>query len=127
MKTKTKGIIFFALVAGIMLASGITIAIPGKEIDDADIAESVEDVEGDTIVSLDIGQVILTMKNYSIVAQMKMQNQMILLENTRYQQNALNLSQSQRNLMVQFGLHKQTLVILQNLIQQRRHLLNIQI
>ena len=55
MKTKTKGIIFFALVAGIMLASGITIAIPGKEIDDADIAESVEDVEGDTIVSLDIG------------------------------------------------------------------------
>jgi len=54
-KTKTKGIIFFALVAGIMLASGITIAIPGKEIDDADIAESVEDVEGDTIVSLDIG------------------------------------------------------------------------
>ena len=55
MKTKTKGIIFFALVAGIMLASGITIAIPGKSFDDADIAESIEDVGGDTIASLDIG------------------------------------------------------------------------
>lgn len=30
MKTRKKGIIFFAVVAGIMLASGITIAIPGK-------------------------------------------------------------------------------------------------
>jgi virginiamycin B lyase len=29
-KTRKKGIIFFAVVAGIMLASGITIAIPGK-------------------------------------------------------------------------------------------------
>ena len=29
MKTRKKGIIFFALVAGIMLASGITIAVPG--------------------------------------------------------------------------------------------------
>ena len=29
MKTRTKGIIFFAFVGGIMLASGITIALPG--------------------------------------------------------------------------------------------------
>ena len=37
MKTRNKGIIFFALVAGIMLASGITIAIPGKEAEDNDL------------------------------------------------------------------------------------------
>lgn len=37
MKTRTKGIIFFAVVAGIMLASGITIAIPGKEAEDNDL------------------------------------------------------------------------------------------
>ena len=33
MKTRKKGIIFFAVVAGIMLASGITIAIPGATVD----------------------------------------------------------------------------------------------
>ena len=37
MKTRKKGIIFFALVAGIMLASGITIAIPGKSSEDNDL------------------------------------------------------------------------------------------
>ena len=37
MKTRNKGIIFFAVVAGIMLASGITIAIPGKEAEDNDL------------------------------------------------------------------------------------------
>ncbi len=39
MKTKTKGIIFFAVVAGIMLASGITIAIPGtpSQADDLEV------------------------------------------------------------------------------------------
>ena len=37
MKTRQKGIIFFAVVAGIMLASGITIAIPGKEAEDNDL------------------------------------------------------------------------------------------
>ena len=37
MKTRKKGIIFFAVVAGIMLASGITIAIPGKEAEDNDL------------------------------------------------------------------------------------------
>jgi len=36
-KTRNKGIIFFALVAGIMLASGITIAIPGKSSEDNDL------------------------------------------------------------------------------------------
>jgi len=36
-KTRQKGIIFFAVVAGIMLASGITIAIPGKEAEDNDL------------------------------------------------------------------------------------------
>ena len=37
MKTRNKGIIFFALVASIMLASGITIAIPGTEAEDIDL------------------------------------------------------------------------------------------
>ena len=37
MKTRKKGIIFFALVAGIMLASGITIAIPGTPSEDNDL------------------------------------------------------------------------------------------
>ena len=34
MKTRQKGIIFFAVVAGLMLVSGITIAIPGKSAED---------------------------------------------------------------------------------------------
>ena len=55
MKTRKKGIIFFALVAGIMLASGITIAIPGKSAEDTETVESIEDVGGDTIASLDVG------------------------------------------------------------------------
>ena len=37
MKTRKKGIIFFAVVAGIMLASGITIAIPGKSVENNDL------------------------------------------------------------------------------------------
>ena len=37
MKTRKKGIIFFAVVAGIMLASGITIAIPAPSADDNDL------------------------------------------------------------------------------------------
>ena len=108
-----------------MLASGITIAIPGKEIDDADIAESVEDVGGDAIVSLDIGS------GYS--------------DDEKLQHCSANENAKSNDFVREYKiptecvqplaittdpngtvwLHKQTLVILQNLIQQRRHLLNI--
>ena len=38
MKTRKKGILFFAVVAGIMLSSGVTIAInPGQWLDDSSL------------------------------------------------------------------------------------------
>jgi len=54
-KSRTKGIIFFAFVGGIMLTSGITIAIPSVFFEDTDTVESIDDAVGDTIASLDIG------------------------------------------------------------------------
>ena len=46
MKTRTKGIIFFAVVAGIMLASGITIAIPASFFENSDTTlDSLDDID----------------------------------------------------------------------------------
>ena len=50
MKTRTKGIIFFAVVAGIMLASGITIAIPSSFFERNDnTLDSSDDVDLDSL------------------------------------------------------------------------------
>ena len=50
MKTRTKGIIFFAFVGGIMLASGVTIAIPSSFFENSDIIlDSLEDIELDDL------------------------------------------------------------------------------
>ena len=55
MKSRTKGIIFFAFVGGIMLTSGITIAIPSVFFENTNTAENIEDVEVDIIDYSDIG------------------------------------------------------------------------
>jgi len=50
MKTRTKGIIFFAFVGGIMLASGVTIAIPSSFFENSDTTlDSLEDIELDDL------------------------------------------------------------------------------
>ena len=50
MKTRTKGIIFFAFVGGIMLASGVTIAIPSSFFENSDTAlDSLEDIDLDSL------------------------------------------------------------------------------
>ena len=48
MKTRQKGIIFFAVVAGLMLVSGITIAIPGKTAEDNNLEVFVAGEDGYT-------------------------------------------------------------------------------
>ncbi len=62
MKTRTKGILFFAVVAGIMLSSGITIAInPGQwfDVDDSSTIADITDEELDAFdldaLGLDLG------------------------------------------------------------------------
>ena len=104
MKTRQKGIIFFAVVAGIMLASGITIAIPGKEAEDNDLEVFVV---GDGYTDEERPQFCGTNDKAKSTD---------FVQNLRYPQRALNLLQSQLIPPVQFGLRKQTLVILQNLI-----------
>ena len=50
MKTRTKGIIFFAFVGGIMLASGVTIAIPSSFFENSNTTlDSLEDIELDDL------------------------------------------------------------------------------
>ena len=50
MKTRTKGIIFFAFVGGIMLASGVTIAIPSSFFENSDTTlDSLEDIDLDSL------------------------------------------------------------------------------
>jgi len=50
MKTRTKGIIFFAFVGGIMLASGVTIAIPSSFFENSDTTlDSLDDIELDSL------------------------------------------------------------------------------
>ena len=50
MKTRTKGIIFFAFVGGIMLASGITIAIPSSFFENNDtVLNSLDDIDLDSL------------------------------------------------------------------------------
>ena len=50
MKTRTKGIIFFAFVGGIMLASGVTIAIPSSFFENSDTAlDSLDDIDLDDL------------------------------------------------------------------------------
>ena len=62
MKTRQKGILFFAVVAGIMLSSGVTIAInPGQwfDVDDSSTIADITDEELDTFdldsLGLDLG------------------------------------------------------------------------
>ena len=50
MKTRTKGIIFFAFVGGIMLASGVTIAIPSSFFENSNTTlDSLEDIDLDDL------------------------------------------------------------------------------
>ena len=50
MKTRTKGIIFFAFVGGIMLASGVTIAIPSSFFENSDTTlDSLDDIDLDSL------------------------------------------------------------------------------
>ena len=62
MKTRQKGILFFAVVAGIMLSSGVTIAInPGQwfDVDDSSTIADITDEELDAFdldsLGLDLG------------------------------------------------------------------------
>ena len=50
MKTRTKGIIFFAFVGGIMLASGVTIAIPSSFFENSNTTlDSLDDIDLDDL------------------------------------------------------------------------------
>jgi len=74
-KTRKKGIIFFALVAGIMLSSGVTIAInPAQWFGDSTVnIDEITDEEFDAL-GLDLDIVMMRLCNF--VQQMNMQCQM---------------------------------------------------
>ena len=53
-KTRKKGILFFAVVAGIMLSSGVTIAVnPGQwfDVDDSSIIADITDEDVDAVLA----------------------------------------------------------------------------
>ena len=65
MKTRTKGIIFFAFVGGIMLASGVTIAIPASFFENSDT--TLDSLDG-TDPSILLLWTILVMNDYNFAA-----------------------------------------------------------
>ena len=75
MKTRKKGILFFAVVAGIMLSSGVTIAInPAQWFGDSTVNEDeLTDEEFDAL-GLELDIVVIRLCNF--VQQMNMQCQM---------------------------------------------------
>ena len=55
MKTRKKGILFFAIVAGIMLSSGVTIAInPGQWFGDSSMEDGIKIPTAEDLDALDV-------------------------------------------------------------------------
>ena len=96
MKTRKKGILFYAVVAGIMLSSGVTIAVnPGQWFGDSSLEgdvniPTVEEFEAFDPDALGLDLDYNPGENYNFVLQMINHYQTNMSKNTKYLLNAHN-------------------------------------